>query len=98
MTNPNAVRETHIPQFLQVIKEQVEAYSPSSSLVKVNGHNMGRLELKTPDSADDDGYIYNQMQLSSFKGKLLISSFNVTSDLEDKYKDLGESMLSSLKY
>lgn len=48
---PNTVSETHIPQVLQVIKEQVEAYSPSSSLVTVNGHNMGKLELKTPGLA-----------------------------------------------
>ncbi|WP_058914431.1 hypothetical protein [Entomohabitans teleogrylli] len=94
----SAVKEAQLPQVMEIMTKQMSAFSPSSSQVKVHGHNTGRLELNTPDAADADGYIYNLMQFSSFNGKLMIATFNATSDLEEKYKPAGQAALSSLKY
>lgn len=91
----NAMSEAQIPQFAGMMKNQMKAFSPSLSDVTVNGKKMSRLEITTPAA---DGKIFNVMQLSSLDGKLLISTFNATEDLKDKYSQVGKDALSTLAY
>lgn len=96
----NAMQEFQLLQFAQMMKNQLNAFSPSLSEEKVNGRKMIRMEMKTPDGNDPTGKlkIINVMQLSSLDGKLLISTFNVTEDLQGKYLAAGKSSLSTLSY
>lgn len=91
----NAVSEDQIPQFATVMKNQLSAFSPQTSEVTVNGKKMARVEMTTPAA---DGKIYNVLQLSSRDGKLLISTFNATEDLKEKYVQSGKNALSTLDY
>lgn len=91
----NTLSETQIPKFADMMKKQMKAFSPSVSEVTVNGKKMSRLEITTPAA---DGKIFNVMQLSSLNGKLLISTFNATEDLKDKYSQAGKDALSTLDY
>lgn len=59
---------------------------------------MQRLQMTTSDAGNPGGGIYNVMQLSSLEGNLLITTFNSTTDLKDKYSAAGVEALSSLKY
>ncbi|WP_058910202.1 hypothetical protein [Entomohabitans teleogrylli] len=93
---PNsAMSESQIPQFAAMMKNQMSAFAPSVADVTVNGKKMSRLEITTPAA---DGKIYNLLQFSSRDGKLLISTFNTTEDLKDKYAQAGKDALSTLKY
>jgi hypothetical protein len=93
----NAIKESEIPKVTGILKKQLSVLSPKVSQVKINGHKMDRLEFNTP--VDEEGnYLYNLMQISSFNGRMMYSTFNVTNDLESKYKASGEAALSSLKY
>lgn len=91
----NAISEAQIPQFAGMMKNQMKAFSPSLSDATVNGKKMSRLEITTPAP---DGKIFNVMQFSSLNGKLLISTFNATEDLKDKYSQAGKDALSTLDY
>ncbi|QGN39599.1 hypothetical protein [Klebsiella oxytoca] len=91
------IKESELSKVSEVFKKQLSVLSPTVSHVKINGHKMDRIEFNTP--TDDEGnYIYNLMQLSSFNGQMMYVAFNVTNDLESKYKIVGEAALSSLKY
>lgn len=91
----NPMQESQINEFAQVMKKQMAIFKPTLSMVTINGKKMGRLEMTTPA---EDGNIYNVMQFSSYDGKLLISTFNVTEDLKDKYLQSGKDALSTIKY
>ncbi|WP_058910919.1 hypothetical protein [Entomohabitans teleogrylli] len=91
----SAISDAQVEKFADMMKQQLSSFSPSLSQVTVNGRKMSRIEMLTPAA---DGKIYNLMQLSSRDGKLLISTFNVTEDLQVKYAKAGEEALSTLKY
>lgn len=92
------MNEAQLPDFAGMMKKQLSAFSPEVSDVTVNGKKMQRLQMTTPDAGNPDGGIYNVMQLSSLDGNLLITTFNSTTDLKDKYSAAGVEALSSLKY
>lgn len=92
------MKESQLPDFAGMMKKQLSAFSPEVSEVTVNGKKMQRLQMTTPDAGNPDGGIYNVMQLSSLDGNLLITTFNSTIDLKDKYSSAGVEALSSLKY
>lgn len=94
----SAIKESQLPEFAGMMKKQLSAFSPEVSEVTVNGKKMQRLQMTTPDAANPGGGIYNVMQLSSLGGKLLITTFNCTTELKDKYTPAGVEALSSLKY
>lgn len=94
----NPMKESQLPEFAGMMKKQLSAFSPEVSEVTVNGKKMQRLQMTTPDAGNPDGGIYNVMQLSSLDGNLLITTFNSTTDLKDKYSAAGMEALSSLKY
>ena len=91
----NAMSDTQIPQFAQMLKKQFSSVSPTLSEVMVNGKKLTRIEMTTPAA---DGDIFNVMQLSSLDGKLLISTFNTTEDLKETYTEMGKKALSTFKY
>lgn len=91
----SAISDAQVPQFAGMMKEQLKAFTPEIVNVKIEGRKMSRLEMTTPAA---DGNIFNVMQLSSFNGKMMISTFNVTEDLKDKYSEQGKKALSSLRY
>ncbi|KNC89618.1 hypothetical protein [Trabulsiella odontotermitis] len=91
----NRMTEAQLPQFATVLKTQMSAFSPAVSDVTVDGKKMTRLEMTTPSP---DGKIFNVMQISSMDGKLMISTFNATEDIKDKYAQAGRYALSTLKY
>ncbi|HCC5837298.1 hypothetical protein [Citrobacter farmeri] len=95
-TNP--MKESQLPQFAEMMKKQLSAFSPQVSEVTVNGKKMQRLQMTTPDVNNPATGIYNVMQLSSLDDKLLITTFNSTDDLKEKYSAAGMEALSSLKY
>lgn len=94
----NTMKESQLPEFAGMMKKQLGTFSPEVSEVTVSGRKMQRLQMTTPDVANPGSSIYNVMQFSSLDGKLLITTFNSTTDLKDKYTNAGVEALSSLKY
>ena len=95
-TNP--MKESQLPKFAEMMKNQLSAFSPHVSEVTVNGKKMQRLQMTTPDINNPATGIYNVMQFSSLEDKLLITTFNSTDDLKEKYSAAGVEALSTLKY
>lgn len=94
-----AMPEDKLSDFASAMKQQFQAFSPKVSETKVNGKKVVRIEMLTPDAnAADGAKIYNLMQMSSMDGKLLIATFNVTEDLQDKYQQSGKTALDSLSW
>ncbi|PXW39091.1 hypothetical protein DET57_1206 [Klebsiella oxytoca] len=91
------LKEDIIPMVTATMKNEWSEYSPSMSQVKVNSHKMGRLEFNVPDD-EGNGHTHTMIQVSSFKGKMMLVEYYVTSELESKYKPAGKVALSSLKY
>lgn len=87
-----------LPQVVDAMKNQLIDFDPEVSEVAVNGHKAYQIEVNTPNQEDENNDIENIIQLSIMDGYLLISTFNVTSDLEDKYLAQGTSALSSISY
>ena len=55
------------------------------------------ITFNAPDD-EENRYIYNLIQISSFNEKMMFVTFFVTNSLESKYKPAGKVALSSLKY
>lgn len=94
----NPMKESQLAEFAGMMKNQLGAFSPEVSAMTINGNKVQRLQLTTPDAGNPGGLIYNVMQISSLDNKLLITTFNSTEDLKDKYSQAGVEALSSLKY
>lgn len=94
-----AMSEAQLPGFAEVVKKQFSPFSPKMTETKVNGKKVVRIEMLTPDAnSPDGGKIFNLMQISSINGKLVIVTFNVTEDLQDKYQQSGKAALDSLSW
>lgn len=65
-----------------------------SEVITQNGGKYFVLDLLTPAT---DTQIHNIMLGTSFRGQLLLFSFNVTGELEKRWLDVGRRMLSSIK-
>lgn len=94
----NAIKEAQLPEFSQIMKNNLATFSPKVSSVTINGNKMERIKMTTPDAADPNGGIYNVMQIASVDGKLMIATFNATADLKEQYSPAGLEALSSIKY
>lgn len=92
-----AVSESQVSKEADAMQQQLSAYSSSVSNVTVNGKKMARIEIFTR-SEDGKFRVYKLMQLSSLEGKLLVSTFNVTEDLQVHYAQSGKDALSTLSY
>lgn len=91
----NRVTEALLPQVMTALKAQMSTFSPVVTDMTIDGKKMSRLEMTTPGV---DAKIYNVMQISSMDGKMMISTFNATEDIKDKYAQAGKDALSTLKY
>lgn len=89
------IKESQISQFTEIMKQQFSIYKPVISEVTINGRKMGRMEMTTPSP---DGNVFNVLQLSSVDDNLLVSTFNTTEDLKEKYEKSGKEVLSTLNY
>lgn len=94
----NSIKEAQLPEFSEVMKNNLAPFTPEVSSVTINGKKMQRITVTTPDAADPKGGIYNVMQFSSVDGKLMIATFNATADLKDQYSKAGIESLSSIQY
>lgn len=94
----NAMKEAQLPEFAEVMKNNLATFSPEVSSMTINGNKVQRIKVTTPDAADPKGGIYNVMQFASLDGKLMIATFNATADLKDQYSNAGLEALSSIKY
>lgn len=91
------LEEDQVSKATDAMKAELSEFSPAISQVKVNSHQVGRLEFNVPDD-EGNGYMSNMLQVSSFNGKMMFVAFFVTNKLESKYKPAGKAALSSLKY
>ncbi|MBK5142343.1 hypothetical protein I2494_01160 [Budviciaceae bacterium BWR-B9] len=94
----NKISEDQLSLASEAMKAQLEEFSPELTEVKINGHKAVMIEMTTPDPDSDDLEIKNVMLISSLNGKLLISTFNTTSDLEEKYLTVGKKALETISY
>lgn len=95
----NACKEEDIPQYFNVLKENMQKTITvkewySDSVENQNGIKIAKLEFLTP-AVDTD--IYNLMYLVSLDDRLLICSFNSTKELMDEWKPIGEAIMGSIK-
>ena len=65
-----------------------------SEVITQNGRGYFVLDLLTPAT---DTQIHNIMLGTSFRGRLLLFSFNVTGELEKSWLEVGRKMLASVK-
>lgn len=95
----------------QVVNSQISAYTdnfkktfenlyPSaqwynSSVEKLNGKDVGVLELLTPAI---DTEIYNLIWFTDLDGRLLISTFNCTKEQMNEWKPIAKSIMASQQF
>jgi hypothetical protein len=95
----NACTEEDIPQYFNVLKENMENSIAikewySDGVENQNGIKIAKYEFLTT-AVDTD--IYNLMYLVSLDDRLLICSFNSTKELMDEWKPIAEAIMSSIK-
>lgn len=74
-----------------LLKENSEIIS--SNLYKVNKHTIGKIKLI---SKAQDTNIYNNMMFFSNNGKLVIVTFNCTTELQKEWQNVGDFVIDSL--
>ncbi|AWH87351.1 hypothetical protein [Limnobaculum parvum] len=94
----NSISEDQLSQAADAMTAQLEDFSPEVKEMQVNKHKAILIEMTTPNEDDAEHEIKNAMLISSLDGKLLISTFNTTSDLEEKYLSIGKKALETLSY
>ena len=65
----------------------------SSDLYEVSGHNIGKIKLI---SNAQDTSIYNNMIFFSYTDKLVIVTFNCTTELQKEWQSVGDFIIDSL--
>lgn len=90
--------DEHVPMLAEMMKKQMADLKPVLTTKKVNGRTVSRLESVGKDTSGNGTSVYSIIQLSSLDNQLMMSSFNVTSHLKDKYYPIAEAALDSLKY
>ncbi|MBK5142605.1 hypothetical protein I2494_02505 [Budviciaceae bacterium BWR-B9] len=92
-----AVKASQLPVLAESMKTQLVAFTPKVVEVTVNGQKAMQLEMLTPDGTNPGSpKNLNIMQFSSMNDKLLITTFSVSEDLQDKYLQNGKAALASL--
>jgi hypothetical protein len=95
----NAVRPEQIASLHKAVEATFKNLYPSatwyrSEIITQDGKTYFTLDLLTPAA---DTQIRNIMLGTSFRGRLLMLTFNVTRELEKDWLDTGRKMLSSIK-
>ena len=65
----------------------------NSDLYEVDGHNIGKIKLI---SKAQDTSIYNNMIFFSYNEKLVIVTFNCTTELQEEWQNVGNFIIDSL--
>jgi hypothetical protein len=94
---PNKTMLEDLPAIKQVFEQQLNQPGidfRKSEIRKINGRDFIVLEMITPAA---DTRVYNQMFVTSFEGRLLISTFNCTIDKLKEWQPIAEQILSSIK-
>lgn len=65
----------------------------SSDLYELSGHNIGKIKLI---SEAQDTSIYNNMIFFSYNDKLVIVTFNCTTELQKEWQSVGDFIIDSL--
>ena len=95
----NLVRPDQISELHKAMESTFKNLYPSatwyrSEVITQDGRGYFVLDLLTPAA---DTHIRNIMLGTSFRGRLLLFSFNVTRELEKSWLDVGRKMLASVK-
>ena len=90
--------DEHVPKLAEMMKRQMADLKPVLTTKKVNGLTVSRLETVAKDASGNGTTVYSILQLSSFNDRLLMTTFNVSAQLKDKYYSTGEVALDSLTY
>lgn len=92
--------DSQIKDYTDVIKKSYKNLYPSaqwfdSGVKKVDGKNVGYLELLTPAI---DTEIYNLIYLTELDGKLLLLTFNCTKEKMNDWKPIAKNIMASLQF
>lgn len=95
----NRIALSELPQALGAFTGQFEQLYPTAQwyrkeMTEINGRDFAVLELITP-AVDTD--IYNLMFVTSLDGRMLMFSFNCTTDLLTEWKPQAQQIMASVK-
>lgn len=91
----NEMSNTQIKSYKEAMENLLKNNSEiiTSDLYEVSGHNIGKIKLI---SNAQDTSIYNNMILFSYNGKLVIVTFNCTTELQKEWQSVGDFIIDSL--
>lgn len=91
----NEMSNTQIKSYKEAMENLLKNNSEiiTSDLYEVSGHNIGKIKLI---SNAQDTSIYNNMIFFSYNGKLVIVTFNCTTELQKEWQSVGDFIIDSL--
>lgn len=91
----NEMSNTQIKSYKEAMENLLKNNSEiiTSDLYEVSGHNIGKIKLI---SNAQDTSIYNNMIFFSYNGKLVIATFNCTTELQKEWQSVGDFIIDSL--
>lgn len=91
----NEISNTQIKSYKETMEKLLKNNSKIiiSDLYEVNKHNIGKIKLI---SNAQDTSIYNNMIFFSYNGKLIIATFNCTTELQKEWQSVGDFIIDSL--
>lgn len=91
----NNMKNDQIKDYKKTIEKLFEGNSEiiSTDYYEVDNHNVGSIKLITKA---EDSDIYNNMIYFSYKDKLVIITFNCTTNLKDEWQNVGDFVIDSL--
>ena len=82
-----------IKSYKEAMENLLKNNSGIISLYEVSGHNIGKIKLI---SNAQDTSIYNNMIFFSYNDKLVIVTFNCTTELQKEWQSVGDFIIDSL--
>lgn len=91
----NEMSNTQIKSYKETMENLLKNNSEiiTSDLYEVESHNIGKIKLI---SKAQDTSIYNNMIFFSYNGKLVIATFNCTTELQREWQSVGDFIIDSL--
>lgn len=93
----NAISNDQIKEYLDAMKTVLGLGGEiiNTDYYQVNDHNVATIELSSNSA---EGNYYNHMMFFSQDNKLVIVTFNCSSDLKDEYEPVGKFIIKSLAF
>lgn len=96
----NQAKNSEISAYMNTLKKSFENMYPSaqwynSSVEKINGKDVGVLELLTPAT---DTEVYNLIWFTDLDGRLLLSTFNCTKEQMNDWKPIAKVIMNSQQF